>query len=368
MRRTKCRPRSSAARSNIPNATSLGGLLGKLTRHLCSTATPHNGKEEDFQLFLALLDQDRFEGRFREGVQKVDVSDMMRHLVKEQLYKFDGTPLFPERLAYTVNYQLSALEDELYQEVTDYVRQEFNRADALENNGRKGTIGFALTTLQRRLASSPEAIYQSLRRRRERLERRLQEARQAKQQSEQLALKSGSDLPQLPTMIWRIWMMRPMPKSRRRRSRSLIRLRRRVRSPNWRPKLQLWPSLKHWHSGCAGAAPIASGKNSLVCCRTTPRCSTPQGHRRKLVIFTEHRDTLNYLVERIQHHAGTSGGCGDHSWWIEPREARMQAQEAFTQDKDVQILVATDAAGEGINLQRAHLMVNYDLPWNPNRT
>ena len=108
----------------------------------------------------------------------------MRHLVKEQLYKFDGTPLFPERLAYTAQYQLLALEDELYRAVTTYVRQEFNRADALQNNGRKGTIGFALTTLQRRLASSPEAIYQSLRRRRERLQQRLQEAKQAKPQSE----------------------------------------------------------------------------------------------------------------------------------------------------------------------------------------
>ena len=105
----------------------------------------------------------------------------MRHLVKEQLYTFDGRPLFPERLAYTVNYELSGLEDTLYQEVTDYVRQEFNRADALENNGRKGTVGFALTTLQRRLASSPEAIYQSLKRRKARLERRLQEEQQARQ-------------------------------------------------------------------------------------------------------------------------------------------------------------------------------------------
>ncbi len=160
----------------------LGELLGRVTRHLLLlTATPHNGKEEDFQLFLRLLDQDRFEGRFRGGVQKVDVSDLMRHLVKEHLYTFDGTPLFPERLAYTSNYQLSSLEDTLYHEVTDYVRQEFNRADALENNGRKGTVGFALTTLQRRLASSPKAIYQSLRRRRARLEARLKEVSQSRQ-------------------------------------------------------------------------------------------------------------------------------------------------------------------------------------------
>src|SRR5437016_1504962 len=175
----------------------LGELLGKITRHLVLlTATPHNGKEEDFQLFLRLLDADRFEGKFRDGVHKVDVSDLMRHFVKEQLYTFEGTPLFPERLAYTVNYALSGLEETLYREVTDYVRQEFNRADALENNGRKGTVGFALTTLQRRLASSPEAIYQSLKRRRERLEKRLREEQLLKREAE-VGLDLNAGLPAL---------------------------------------------------------------------------------------------------------------------------------------------------------------------------
>src|SRR5437773_3535033 len=154
----------------------LGQLLSTLTRHfLLMTATPHNGKEEDFQLFMALLDGDRFEGRFREGVHVADVSDLMRRMVKENLLKFDGTPLFPERIAYTVPYKLSAPEAQLYKAVTEYVRDEFNRADALQNDKRAGTVGFALTILQRRLASSPEAIYQSLRRRRERLESRLRE-------------------------------------------------------------------------------------------------------------------------------------------------------------------------------------------------
>jgi SNF2 family DNA or RNA helicase len=154
----------------------LGQLLSRLTRHfLLLTATPHNGKEADFQLFLALLDEDRFEGRFRDGVHVQDVSGLMRRLVKEKLLKFDGSPLFPPRLSYTVNYPLSPGEAELYEAVSTYVRQEFNRADALENEGRRGTVGFALTILQRRLASSPEAIYESLRRRRERLEKRLRE-------------------------------------------------------------------------------------------------------------------------------------------------------------------------------------------------
>src|SRR6185369_8663294 len=152
---------------------------------LLMTATPHNGKEEEFQLFMALLDGDRFEGRFRDGVHAADVSDLMRRMVKENLLKFDGTPLFPERIAYTVNYKLSDGEARLYKEVTEYVQEQFNLADRLTSEGRKGTVGFALISLQRRLASSPEAIYQSLRRRRERLERRIRE--------EQL-LKRGSDV------------------------------------------------------------------------------------------------------------------------------------------------------------------------------
>ena len=167
----------------------LGQLLSSLTRHfLLMTATPHNGKEADFQLFMALIDGDRFEGRFRDGVHAADVSDLLRRMVKEKLLKFDGTPLFPERIAYTVPYQLSAAEASLYKAVTDYVREEFNRAEALQNDRRAGTVGFALTILQRRLASSPEAIYQSLRRRRERLESQLRKL-EVQQQGGRAALE-----------------------------------------------------------------------------------------------------------------------------------------------------------------------------------
>src|SRR5262249_18821801 len=122
----------------------LGQVLSGLTRHfLLLTATPHNGKEADFQLFMALLDGDRFEGKFPDGRHVTDAADMMRRLVKEQLLKFDGTPLFPERRANTVDYALSDAEAELYTQVTDYVTKEFDRAEALENEGRKGTVGFA---------------------------------------------------------------------------------------------------------------------------------------------------------------------------------------------------------------------------------
>jgi hypothetical protein len=98
----------------------LGQILGGLTLHLLlMTATPHNGKPEDFQLFMALLDSDRFEGRFRDGIHSTDASDLMRRLVKEQLLKFDGKPLFPARRAYTISYEMSDGEAALYKSVTD---------------------------------------------------------------------------------------------------------------------------------------------------------------------------------------------------------------------------------------------------------
>src|SRR6266566_2251741 len=343
----------------------LGQLLGKVTRHLLLlTATPHNGKEEDFQLFMALLDQDRFEGRFRGGVQKVDTSDLMRHLVKEQLYKFDGTPLFPERRAYTVNYKLSGLEETLYQEVSDYVCQEFNRADALENNGRKGTIGFALTTLQRRLASSPEAIYQSLKRRKARLEHRLQEEQQVRWEDDSIELFQGlpllseddlDDLDDAPDAELEETEERVVDLASA--ARTIAELEVEIAMLARLEELALQVRRSGTDRKWEGLASLLQNNAEMF---------DASGHRRKLVIFTEHRDTLNYLTERIRTMLGREeavvnihGGMG--------REERRKAQEAFTQDKSVQVLVATDAAGEGINLQRAHLMVNYDLPWNPNR-
>jgi superfamily II DNA or RNA helicase len=345
----------------------LGELLGRVTRHLVLlTATPHNGKEEDFQLFLRLLDQDRFEGRFRGGVQKVDASDLMRHLVKEHLYKFDGTPLFPERLASTINYQLSSLENTLYHEVTDYVREEFNRADALENNGRKGTVGFALTTLQRRLASSPEAIYQSLRRRRERLEARLKEVLLSRQQGEQVALELWQGLPEFSDDDLDDLDDAPDAEVEAAEEQVMDQATAARTSAELEIEIQLLAQLEQRAQQVRRSGTDRKWEELAGLLQNKAEMFDAQGHRLKLVVFTEHRDTLNYLVERTRTMLGRAeavvtihGGMG--------RAERQAAQEAFTQDKEVQILLATDAAGEGINLQRAHLMVNYDLPWNPNR-
>ncbi len=345
----------------------LGQRLAQLARHfLLLTATPHNGKEEDFQLFMALLDGDRFEGRFRDGVHTSDTSDLMRRLVKEELLKFDGRPLFPERRAYTVTYQLSDLEASLYQAVTTYVREEFNRADNLNNDGRRGTVGFALTILQRRLASSPEAIYQSLKRRRERLERRLREEELLSRGASVtwpdsshalnfLDVEDLDDLDDAPAEELEELEEELIDQATAARTIQELRL-----------EIDLLKELESLAEQVRASRTDRKWEELSNLLQNQAEMFDSHGHRRKLVIFTEHRDTLNYLTDRIRSLLGRPEAVVVIHGGVK-REERRKAQEAFTQDKAVQILVATDAAGEGINLQRAHLMINYDLPWNPNR-
>lgn len=347
----------------------LGQLLSENARHfLLMTATPHNGKEADFQLFLALLDGDRFEGRYRDGVHTEDASDLMRRLVKEKLVRFDGTPLFPERIAYTVPYALSEAEAKLYVAVSSYVSDEFNRADQIANGTSKGNVGFALTSLQRRLASSPEAIYQSLRRRRERLEKRLREE-QLRQRGEMakidLAAVSGIALDEEDAND-------PLDDATdNEREETEEKLLDEASAAQTIVELSVEIGTLTRLEALAQTVRLSGTDRKWdelsKLLQTNREMFDTGGMRRKLVIFTEHRDTLNYLMERISNLLGRAdsvvsihGGMG--------REERRNAQEAFSSHPDVRVLIATDAAGEGINLHRgAHLMVNYDLPWNPNR-
>jgi superfamily II DNA or RNA helicase len=364
----------------------LGQLLSGLTRHfLLMTATPHNGKEEDFQLFMALLDGDRFEGKFRDGVHVADVSDLMRRMVKESLLKFDGKRLFPERMAYTVPYKLSDAEARLYKQVTDYVREEFNRAEAMQNDKRAGTVGFALTILQRRLASSPEAILQSLRRRRERLEGRLRELELLRRGGEvpeaitadipEVDAETLEDLEDAPdneveaaeeeildqaTAARTIAELQAELATLKRLEALALEVRRSGADTKWR---ELAGLLSEVFTPSAIAQRVAEHPEPYGAGPLPPPVASPH---QKIVIFTEHRDTITYLESRITTLLGRKeavvlihGGMG--------REERKKAEEAFKYDPEVKVLLATDAAGEGINLQRAHLMVNYDLPWNPNR-
>ncbi len=342
---------------------SLGEQLRDLTRNLLLlTATPHNGNDEDFMLFLSLLDPDRFAGRLRHGAKVPDVSDIMRRYVKENLLTFEGKKLFRERIAVTAKYDLSPAERRLYEAVTDYVTEGMGRAKAMQEHGdkRRGlAVGFALTALQRRLASSPEAILQSLGRRKEKLTKQLLDSQRTGgfpkvrqsggrafdlddldvddfgeeefERIEDEAIENEFSAETLEELAREVAMLRLLEEEAAK-----------VRASRDDRK---WIELSNiLHS---------DEFNGL-------------GKSRKLIVFTEHKDTLHYLEERVKTKLGKPEAVVTIHGGIR-REDRRRVQDAFRNDPAVRILIATDAAGEGVNLQRANLMVNYDLPWNPNR-
>lgn len=351
----------------------LGETLSRTAENLLlMTATPHSGKEQDFQLFMSLLDKDRFAGRYDPKLhQKTDTKGLMRRMVKEDLLTFDGKPLFPERHAYTMAYELSPEEQGLYDDVTAYVRSGMNAAQKIaKSESRRGnSIGFALTILQRRLASSPEAILRSLERRRNRLSDVLEQVQHGVR-LEQALQNGGTSGPETDEDTYEdIWddvsedkqgeaenvIEDVVDSATAARSKAeliseinelggLVEKAKRVRASGADAKWVQLSQILNDHI-------LDSGTSDLP---------------HKLIVFTEHKDTLHYLVERISTLLGRSeavvtihGGMG--------RDERKRQQERFVNDPQARILVATDAAGEGLNLQRADLMVNYDLPWNPNR-
>ena len=345
----------------------LGQLLSNITRHfLLLTATPHNGKEEDFQLFMSLIDKDRFESAGKGHINKgsTDVSDIMRRLVKEDLLRFDGTPLFPERIAYTLNYDLSPKEALLYDDVTHDVQEEFNRADKLQNNKRKTTVGFALTILQRRLASSPEAIYQSLLRRRKRLEDRLEEEKAGKRTQpyvvDELKQSDRDDdkddyldelsAEELETFEDTVSDQASAASTVEEMEAEIAILKQLETQAN---KVRMSGEDRKWDE-----------LSKLL--QDNEKMFDKSKRREKIIIFTEHRDTLNYLSGKISSLLGGPETIVTIHGGMQ-RDRRREAQTLFKEDARVRVMIATDAAGEGINLQRAHLMINYDLPWNPNR-
>src|SRR6266568_3084681 len=249
-----------------------------------------------------------------------------------------------------------------------------SRADRLKQEGdtRRGvTVGFALTVLQRRLASSPEAILKSLERRRHRLERRRRELASAPSAGESPIERSlrerlvgllGRDLPEEleelddltsgeveeieSDVVDAATAARTVAELDHEIAllAGLTELARRVRYAGTDRK---WTELRDLLSD----SELIRGADGAL---------------RKIIIFTEHRDTLEYLAERIRSLLGHSEAVVIIHGGVR-REERRKVMEVFAQDANCRVLVATDAAGEGLNLQRAHLMVNYDLPWNPNR-
>ena len=358
------------AKLNKTKRYQLGERLGGLTRHLLLlTATPHSGKPDSFLLFLALLDRDRFGGRTRNR-RTPDVSDIMRRSVKEEMLTFEGRPLFPERRAYSANYELSESEQGLYEEVTHYVREGMDRAREIEEKDRRRglVVGFALTALQRRLASSPEAIYRSLRRRLERLEKRLgeleviAEGRVEHPDAAGSSLLSGLSLDEVEQFDFDEYDDRDRE---RMESEAIDQATAAATVPELRREID---TLRRLVALAARVRRSGTDRkwDELSSILQSEHMTAPDGTPQKIIVFTEHRDTLEYLRRRVVGLLGEPDRVVVIHGGVR-REDRRRRQDAFVNIPEVQVMVATDAAGEGVNLQRANLMVNYDLPWNPNR-
>ncbi len=357
----------------------LGRLLAETAHNfLLMTATPHAGKEEDFQLFMSLLDRDRFEGQYRQGVHRTDTHGLMRRMVKEDLLTFEGKPLFPERKAYTVEYELSPAERELYELVTDYVRTEMGRAERIAQAGDKkrgNNVGFALTVLQRRLASSPEAILRSLERRQQRLDTKLRDMQRVTETARltgvvaQLPIDDAA-LPAFSIEDFEDFDEETTDEERAQWEEQADQVVDLATAAQTIPELRAEIAILEDLIKVARRVRLQDDDKKWVQLRTILDeqllTHDGSGDARKIIIFTEHRDTLDYLQAKITAQFGRAGSVITIHGGTR-REDRKLARERFTHNPDTVVLLATDAAGEGLNLQRAHLMVNYDLPWNPNR-
>ncbi|MCL1948276.1 MAG: DEAD/DEAH box helicase [Turicibacter sp.] len=315
----------------------LGEAVAQKTQHLVLlTATPHKGDRENYRHLMRLIDEDLFnESVSNRKMQETAQPYVIRRL-KESMVQFDGSPLFPKRTTSTLKFDLSNAELELYEAVTTYVREHFNRA---KRDGNRST-SFAMMLLQRRLSSSLEAIYISLVRRREKLLLSLEclefslpdfpgfgdedEISMEELENMEADFLGAAELDPIELQIEIEELDR------------LIGLAEIIRSHNIEYKFE---ALER----------TLFGKNGLI------------ANGEKLLIFTESKDTLRYLKRRLEDSLGEVV-CIEGSMNMAQRQLAVSRFK-----KDISVMLATDAGGESINLQFCNQMVNYDIPWNPNR-
>ena len=338
----------------------LASKLSTQTDHLLlMTATPHHGDEDKFAHFLRLVDPDLFAEPHRMGNLGAELRGdifrlgedcpwMLRRL-KEDLKDLDGQRLFPDRHAITVPFKLNADEFALYKATTAYI----NEFIPQQTGSRKSSAALARTVLQRRLASSTCAIHESLKRRLDKQRNLLNELESLPpaQRSRKLAQLQGrlvdseqdeDDLDDTDRDVL------------------IDEYTAAIELDQLRAEIAALKELAE-QSRKVREAGTDSKLSALRECLARATFSELKDGRGKLLVFTEHRDTLNHVKEHLIRWGYST--CEIHGG-MNPHE-RKRAQESFR--TQAQVCVATEAAGEGINLQFCHMMINYDMPWNPTR-
>lgn len=341
----------------------LGELLRDNTDNmLLLTATPHKGDPGNFTLFLQLLDQDAYADvkSIREAMERRRAPFYLRRTKEAMVYfperQEDGTwaaeHVFTKRITNTAGFNMDGPEFDLYKSVTRFVKRQSSRAAAQGDDPRARAVGFLMSLYQRRLASSAHAMRRSLENRARRLEDGLKQARE-------LARTAPPDLPD-----WE--ELEELEDTERERLERML------------EAVTLAGNAEEVHNEIAELRQLAQQTASVEATGEEAKLTRlneimqEQGFfddpDQRLLIFTEFKDTLGYLVERLKSwgfrvgsiHGGMRPGSRDDPG------SRLHAEQQF-RDGHIQILVATEAAGEGINLQCCNILFNYDIPWNPNR-
>jgi superfamily II DNA or RNA helicase len=341
----------------------LGELLRDISDHmLLLTATPHKGDPQNFSLFLQLLDADAYADvkSIREAMDRRRAPFYLRRTKEAMVYfperRPDGTwaaePIFTKRIPHTVDFQIDGAEFDLYRDVTRFVKRESARAAAEGEDPRARAIGFLMSLYQRRLASSTYAMRRSLENRARRLQEGLKRA-------QELARQAPPDLPDPDEL-------EEMEESERERLETML------------EAVTLAGSAEQVRNEVQELQRLGAQAQAVEDAGAEAKLSELKGllHKegffdhpdQRLLLFTEFKDTLDYLVGRLKSwgfrvgciHGGMKSGSRD-----EPG-TRLHAEQQF-REGEIQILVATEAAGEGINLQVCNILFNYDIPWNPNR-
>ena len=329
----------------------LGEVLSRTSNHLVFlTATPHKGDPENFRLFLDLLVPGFFASSemVEESLKNKDNPLFIRRL-KEDLKDFEGKPIFTRRFPKTIKFHLSEAEKELYNEVSRYVIEQYNKA--LQSDKRRN-VAFALVILQRRIASSTYALLKSLERRKDRLEKMLKGDEKQKdlsviaQAGMSLNYEEIEDLEE--SERWKKeeeWESVTVAKDKEELRREIETLNRLIEKARKVIASEKEVKLRELRKA------IEEGFKKIKEMNGNP----------KILIFTESKDTLEYLGKRIR----TWGYKVNYIHGGMDIDERIKAEKIFRDETD--LMVATEAAGEGINLQFCHIMINYDIPWNPNR-
>jgi len=341
----------------------LGELLRDSADHLLLlTATPHKGDPDNFSLFLQLLDEDAYADTrsIREAMERRRAPFYLRRTKEAMVYFPERQPdgqwaakkIFTKRIPHTVDFQIDGAEFDLYRELTRFVKLQSARAAAQDDDPRARAVGFLMSLYQRRLASSTFAVRRSLENRARRLEEGLKRAQEKTRfappdipDPEELEEMEDLERERLEDMLEAITMAGNAEQ---------------IRDEIGELKILAKRALGVEESG-------AEAKLSRLKALLHQEGFFDHPDKR-LLLFTEFKDTLDYLIDRLKAwgfhvgfiHGGMKPGSRD-----EPG-SRLYAEQQF-KDGAIQVLVATEAAGEGINLQCCYILFNYDIPWNPNR-